>query len=120
MNKKWFRNLLRGLSFTSAMFVFQACYGTPQDMGLDTLLEGQVKSSTDDSPIPGIKVSCDMQYIYTDEEGNFSMYVQAYENLTLSFEDVDTLRNGHFVNTDTVIIRDEKKIWLNIKMDEQP
>ena len=27
---KWLHNLLRGLSLTGALFVFQACYGTPQ------------------------------------------------------------------------------------------
>jgi len=26
---KWFRNILKGLSLTSALFVFQACYGSP-------------------------------------------------------------------------------------------
>lgn len=28
--KKWFRNILKGISLTGALFVFQACYGTPQ------------------------------------------------------------------------------------------
>lgn len=27
---KWIHNLLKGLSLTSALFIFQACYGTPQ------------------------------------------------------------------------------------------
>ena len=26
---KWLRNILKGLSLTAALFVFQACYGTP-------------------------------------------------------------------------------------------
>ena len=28
---KYLRNILKGISLTAAMFVFQACYGTPQD-----------------------------------------------------------------------------------------
>lgn len=28
--KKWFRNILKGISLTGALFVFQACYGSPQ------------------------------------------------------------------------------------------
>ena len=28
--KKWIRTLLKGFSLTAALFVFQACYGTPQ------------------------------------------------------------------------------------------
>lgn len=27
----WFRNILKGVSLTAAMFVFQACYGTAHD-----------------------------------------------------------------------------------------
>ncbi len=27
---KWLHNLLKGVSLTGALFVFQACYGTPQ------------------------------------------------------------------------------------------
>ena len=27
--KKWLHNLLKGMSLTAALFVFQACYGTP-------------------------------------------------------------------------------------------
>ncbi|MBR1570175.1 MAG: hypothetical protein IJ651_10035 [Bacteroidales bacterium] len=26
---KWIRNILKGISLTAALFVFQACYGTP-------------------------------------------------------------------------------------------
>jgi len=29
---KWLHNLLKGLSLTAALFVFQACYGTPEGM----------------------------------------------------------------------------------------
>lgn len=31
MKKGWIRKLICGLSFGSALFIFQACYGTPQD-----------------------------------------------------------------------------------------
>ena len=27
---KWLHNLLKGMSLTAALFVFQACYGTPE------------------------------------------------------------------------------------------
>lgn len=30
-NRNWVRILLGGFSMTSALFVFQACYGSPQD-----------------------------------------------------------------------------------------
>ena len=28
--KKWVRKILKGISLTAALFVFQACYGSPQ------------------------------------------------------------------------------------------
>lgn len=30
MKYRWLRNILKGVSVTTALFVFQACYGTPQ------------------------------------------------------------------------------------------
>ncbi len=42
--KKWFRNLLKGISLTGALFVFQACYGTPQpppELEEDTQIEAE-------------------------------------------------------------------------------
>lgn len=30
MKFRWFRNFLKGCSLTTALFVFTACYGTPQ------------------------------------------------------------------------------------------
>ena len=38
---KWLRNLLKGLSLTTALFVFQACYGTPAAIQEDYLLENE-------------------------------------------------------------------------------
>jgi hypothetical protein len=86
MKKNVIRKILGGLSLTSAMFVFQACYGTPKDFGLDLFIEGQVKSKASGLPIKGIKVSIvdSMQYEMTDEDGKFSFYTEKLEGLTLS------------------------------------
>ena len=51
MKTNWIKKLIGGLSLTSTMFIFQACYGTPQDFGMDVLIEGQVKSKTSGLPI---------------------------------------------------------------------
>ena len=73
MKRNWIRKLIGGLSFTTALFVFQACYGTPQDFGADVFIEGLVKSKKTGEPIKGIKVSVadNPQYQYTDEDGEF-------------------------------------------------
>jgi len=48
MKGKLLKKIVGGLSFTTAPFVFQACYGTPQDSGPDAYKEGIVKSKSDD------------------------------------------------------------------------
>ena len=110
-----------GLSLTSAMFVFQACYGTPQDFGLDFLVEGQVKSKISGLPIKGIKVSVadNLQYEYTNDEGRFSFYTEKRDNLSILFEDIDSIQNGIYLNRDTVLKNSKEKVFLDIKMEEK-
>ncbi len=121
MEKNWVRNIIGGLSFTSALFIFQACYGTPQDFGLDLLIEGQVKSKTSALPIEGIKVSVaeNMQYQITDGNGNFSFYTESLEHLTLEFTDIDAGQNGEYFDKDTVLTNVSEKVFLDIMLDEK-
>lgn len=119
MKRNWITKLIGGVSFTSAMFVFQACYGTPQDFGLDVLIEGQVKSNVSNEPIKGIKVSVDgnIQYELTDDNGKFSFYTEAGSNLKIKFEDIDANQNGTFANMDTIPAITDNKVYLNILLD---
>ena len=121
MKKNWIRKIVGGLSLTSAMFVFQACYGTPQDFGLDLLIEGQVKAKTSGLPIKGIKVSVadNMQYQITDEEGKFSFYTEMLEGLTLQFQDIDSIQNGLYYDKDTVLTDLSEKVSLDITLEEK-
>jgi len=121
MKRNVIRKIVGGLSLTSAMFVFQACYGTPQDFGLDLLIEGQVKSKTSGLPIKGIKVSVadNMQYEMTDEEGKFSFYTEMLEGLTLQFQDIDSTQNGSYINKDTVLTDLNENIYLDIVLEEK-
>jgi len=121
MTQNWIKKIIGGLSLTSAMFVFQACYGTPQDFGSDFLLEGQVKAASTGLPIPGIKVSTpnDMQYQTTNDEGKFSFYTQKSDSLKLFFEDIDSTQNSVFLPKDTLLVNAENKVFLNISLDEK-
>ena len=78
MKNRWIRKTLGGLSFTSALFIFQACYGTPQDQEPDMHLEGKVVSRVSGLPVKGIRVTLDLlnQFDSTDENGNFTIYTQ--------------------------------------------
>ena len=121
MKRNWRRKLLGGLSLTSALFIFQACYGTPHDFGLDIFIEGQVKSKTTDRPVKGIKVSVadKMQFEYTNEEGKFSFYTEIADSYKINFEDVDSNQNGIFANRDTVLKNINEKVYLNIVLAEK-
>ncbi|MGD0756034.1 MAG: radical SAM-associated putative lipoprotein [Bacteroidales bacterium] len=121
MKRSWRRKLLGGLSLTSALFIFQACYGTPHDMGLDIFIEGQVKSEKTNKPIKGIRVSVAdmMQYEFTDEEGKFSLYTETADNYDIKFEDIDSSQNGIFAGKDTLLTNIYKTVYLNIALEEK-
>lgn len=121
MKRNTIRKIIGGLSLTSALFVFQACYGTPQDFGLDLLIEGQVTSKTSGLPIKGVKVSVkdNIQYEVTDEEGRFSFYTEMQEGIKLQFQDIDATQNKLYADKDTVLIDLKKKVFLNIALEEK-
>lgn len=121
MNRNILKRIIGGLSFTSALFVFQACYGTPQDLGLDLLVEGQVKSSGSNLPLEGIKVSVieNDQYVFTDEKGKFGFYAQVSDSINLAFEVVDSTQNSLYLSKDTVLDVKADRVYVDIKLDEK-
>ena len=121
MKRNWVRNIIGGLSFTSALFIFQACYGTMQDMTNDLLIEGQVKSKTSGFPVKGIKVSVaeNMQYEITDKNGRFSFYTMFTDTLRIGFEDIDPILDGGFLKKDTVLTNIVDSVFLNIILEEK-
>ena len=123
MKKDWKRKIYGGLCLTSIAFVFQACYGTPQDFGNDLLLTGQVNSKKTDLPIKGIKVSVvdGIQYVPTDDAGKFSFYIGKTGSIRLKFEDTDADLNGSFQSKDTLVTtnKDVEEINLTIQLEEK-
>jgi len=121
MKRNILRKIIGGISLTSVMFVFQACYGTPQDFGFDLLVQGQVKSKTSGLPIKGIKVSVvnNMQYEMTDEEGRFSFYTERFGSLKLRFQDIDSTENGLYINKDTILTDLDRNVYLAIDLEEK-
>ncbi len=128
MKRDWKRKIIGGLCLTSIAFVFQACYGTPQDFGNDLLIEGQVKSKTSGLPIKGIKVSIadKIQYTNTDENGKFSFYIERLQYAKIQFTDIDSTQNTLFSNKDTlvtindsVLMSKQPKVYLNIELENK-
>jgi hypothetical protein len=121
MKSSIIRKLLGGLSFTTALFVFEACYGPPQDFGADVFVEGLVKSKKTGQPIKGIKVSVtnNPQYQFTSEDGSFSFYTEYADSCNIRFEDTDADQNGAYTNKDTTLINLTNHIYLNILLVEK-
>ena len=132
MKKNWVNNIFKGLCFTSALFVFQACYGTDQDFGKDIQISGVVKSKKTGEPIKGIKVSVGQlnsnytkeqyefgQYEYTDNSGKFSFYTYETESILVSFEDIDLIDGKDYIRKDTIFAVKDSEIVLNIELEEK-
>ena len=52
---KWLHNILKGASLTTALFIFQACYGTPNWLH-DAEVQFKVVSAVDNTPLKDVSV----------------------------------------------------------------
>ena len=120
MKRNWRRGIIGGLSFTSALFIFQACYGMPQDFYPETLYSGLVKSKTSGQALGGIKVSIKDTplYEFTNEEGEFMLVSEVVDQAILLFEDVDGEKNGTYASKDTVLSYPGDNVVLEIELEE--
>lgn len=117
--RKIMRTIFGTLSFSSSLFVFQACYGVPQDYGLEVSIHGLVKSKQTNLPIQGIKVSVENrpQFEFTDHDGKFNLYTSRDASYKVMFEDIDSIQNGSFISKDTIIEIDYYDAYLNVSLD---
>ncbi|MDR1249548.1 MAG: hypothetical protein LBK63_09625 [Treponema sp.] len=119
--RKILRKIYTGLGLTTVALVFQACYGTPQALGLDVLIRGVVKSKTTKDPIKGIKISVkDMyQYELTDSAGKFQFYVPQEEICVIQVDDIDGTENGSYSSIEIPVDLLKDKIDMgNIFLDD--
>jgi hypothetical protein len=120
MKRNQIRTIIGGLSFTSALFVFQACYGMPQDWQDDVFIEGKVVSQSTNLPVEGIKVKSDHyeHFGITDSLGEFSFYTPWIDTLKLTIDDTDPESNGNYAPKDSVLVDPERHVFLNIALEE--
>jgi hypothetical protein len=119
--RKILRRIYGALSLSSALFVFQACYGTPHDMIRDVFIQGSVKSKATNLPIQGIKVSIENQpeFALTDSIGKFKMYASRAAEYKIKFQDIDSIINGNYLPKDTVLKIVDDLTFLNISLDDK-
>lgn len=117
--RKILRKVFAALSLSSAIFVFQACYGTPEDFGADVCIQGFVFSKATNLPIPGIKVSIENQYnhMYTNTHGFFEIYSSQDSIQRIRFEDVDSTENGTYLLKDTIVKKINYSTTLIVHLD---
>ena len=120
MKRNQIRTFIGGLSFTTALFVFQACYGMPQDMQDDVFIEGKVVSVATGMPVKGIKVESKLyeHFGITDSLGKFAFYTPWTDSLRLTIEDTDPDSDGAYLSKDTVLVDPEVEVFLNIALEE--
>lgn len=121
MKRNQIRTLIGGLSFTTALFVFQACYGMPQDLTDDVYISGTVVSRNSGLPVQGIQVGVDLldHHALSDSLGKFELYIPLMDSVKLSIKDKDPDSNGEYLSKDTVLMKPRKEVFLNIVLDEK-
>jgi putative lipoprotein (rSAM/lipoprotein system) len=79
-------------------------YGAPS---ADYLINGKITDATTKKEIPGIKVSCEYNVVFSDSNGNYQINMSGSpwsKNFELIFEDADGAKNGSY---------SEKKITID-------
>ncbi|MBQ3766203.1 MAG: hypothetical protein II874_05655 [Bacteroidales bacterium] len=108
---KWLHNLMKGASLTGALFVFQACYGMPQDPKYfeygEAPMSFSLLSHTTGEPLEGIRVmgrstkgDSYQELGTTGADGNCHVSIPYFRNQEgpfLMFEDP----KGRFASKDT-------------------
>lgn len=98
---KWIRNFLKGASLTTALFIFQACYGTYEGPYVDDFfnISFKVVSDEDGAPLKDVEVSlrsaigdADGWYSFglTDQDGCITPDAGFYSDSTPEFRFLDT------------------------------
>ncbi len=116
--RNFFRTIFGVFSLSGIMFTFQACYGPPQDFGLDVLIQGKVVSGATQAGIPDILVNIpDIgQYTRTESDGSFRMHVERQPGLSISFSDTDGDQNGIYQAKDTVVSLSETSELVDLQI----
>jgi len=133
---KWLHNILKGASLTGALFVFQACYGTPQTLlgeeGVAPMTFSVVSHETGE-PLQGISIHSmtGISYSGTSEENLASAnpigttgadgkcrveipYIRNLRGPVVIFSDP----SGQLATKDTTLLDLQDRV-ITIKMDPQ-
>ncbi|MBO4455332.1 MAG: hypothetical protein J5759_02695 [Bacteroidales bacterium] len=126
---KWLHNLLKGASLTTALFIFQACYGSPQNIMEEDRGEAPmtfvVHSRTSGSALEGIRIFGQDRYYengyrelgVTGADGSCKVnlpYLRNVQGPYVRFEDPQ----GNYEVKDTVLF-DLRERAIDIKLNDK-
>lgn len=116
--QQFLRFLFGSFTATALMFVFQACYGMPNDT-LYIYVQGTVVSDVTGEPIPNIEVrsNTSSDTVRTDDMGQFFIAVPSMTIPNLTFKDIDQAENGQFAPLDTILEKYNGEM-LEIRLNE--
>jgi hypothetical protein len=102
--RRFLRNILGAFSFTTALFVFEACYGPPMNIPpCDCQIEGRVRS-VDNVPLVAVDIRVNGEYLAsTNSDGYFGICTDSAEKYELQATDGDRVRNGFYETKDTIL-----------------
>lgn len=119
--RKLLRKILKGASLTTALFIFEACYGSYDGYMHSRTYNFTVVSKEDNTPVDGVYV-CSRpyksefldwgRYGTTDEAGSIKVDVEVMDEMAPEFRFEDM--NGIYEPKDTVIIRRDGEIVVKL------
>ena len=122
VRRRLIRSFLGLFSISTMLFVFQACYGTPQDFGQDVHITGKISSKTDQTGLYGMHISFQNlpQYTTSQEDGSFSHYCPVQDSYQVVLSDKNGDTGGVFLDIDTLVNLDidQTELFLQIAMEE--
>ena len=105
IKRRVLRNIFGAFSFTTALFVFEACYGPPMDfVPCGCHIEGVVKSANSNLPINNADITVNGELLAsTDSTGRFWICMENTVQYDLLVADGDRERYGLYSSKDTLL-----------------
>ncbi len=127
MKRRILRKVLGFLSCSTAVFVFEACYGMPRNIHYNYIsIKGRILDKATALPVKGIEVAgISDSRDTTDVDGKFSVIAEEKVKtekiypLSLTIKDIDSVVNGLYKNIDTTFVSVFKEEELIIYLEKE-
>lgn len=133
VKSRFTKNLLTLFGISAVAFIFEACYGVPQDQLFPHIpVQGTVTDINSNAGIEGINIDLHINDEFistetTDSIGEFhfkNLRIGAENDLKFEFKDIDGTDNGSYQDLDTTITLTNNDVMsgskeINIQLKEK-